>query len=220
MYLSECWPQQQHQRAHCRRRLVVGLWGAGWGGGEMVPDPSTLPSGAAGLVCAETLRQEGFSDRIVLCTLDRHLPYDRPKLSKVGGGANGAQAGPRPLALWAQSAPLSTLSPLGAPASGPLCSCQSYLWYPQRDAGLLNSIPQPLCERGPALPSLSLGSSVAKWNGGHLALSQDSYLLQSLDAQPEQLALRPKEFFRAYGIEVLTEAQVGGQDLETNLGKS
>ena len=31
---------------------------------------------------------------------------------------------------------------------------------------------------------------------------------QSLDAQPEQLALRPKEFFRAYGIEVLTEAQV------------
>ncbi|KAF6277590.1 apoptosis inducing factor mitochondria associated 3 [Rhinolophus ferrumequinum] len=71
-----------------------------------------LVKGAAGLVCAETLRQEGFSDRIVLCTLDRHLPYDRPKLSK------------------------------------------------------------------------------------------------SLDAQPEQLALRPKEFFRAYGIEVLTEAQV------------
>ncbi|XP_020016235.2 apoptosis-inducing factor 3 isoform X3 [Castor canadensis] len=69
-------------------------------------------AGAAGLVCAETLRQEGFSDRIVLCTLDRHLPYDRPKLSK------------------------------------------------------------------------------------------------SLDAQPEQLALRPKEFFRAYGIEVLMEAQV------------
>ncbi|KAB0397501.1 hypothetical protein E2I00_016177 [Balaenoptera physalus] len=60
----------------------------------------------------KTLRQEGFSDRIVLCTLDRHLPYDRPKLSK------------------------------------------------------------------------------------------------SLDAQPEQLALRPKEFFRAHGIEVLTEAQV------------
>lgn len=45
-----------------------------------------------------------------------------------------------------------------------------------------------------------------------LALSQDSYLPQSLDAQPEQLALRPKEFFRAYGIEVLTEAQVWGQD--------
>ncbi|XP_062942118.1 apoptosis-inducing factor 3 isoform X3 [Cynocephalus volans] len=75
-------------------------------------------AGAAGLVCAETLRQEGFSDRIVLCTLDRHLPYDRPKLSK------------------------------------------------------------------------------------------------SLDAQPEQLALRPKEFFRAYGIEVLTEAQVVTVDVK------
>ncbi|ELK15568.1 Apoptosis-inducing factor 3 [Pteropus alecto] len=90
-------------------------------------------AGAAGLVCAETLRQEGFSDRIVLCTLDRHLPYDRPKLSKV------------------------------------------------------------LC---------------CKWNNGRLALSEAGCLPQSLDAQPEQLALRPKEFFRAYGIEVLTEAQV------------
>uniref|UniRef100_A0A3Q2CUK4 AIF family member 3 n=1 Tax=Cyprinodon variegatus TaxID=28743 RepID=A0A3Q2CUK4_CYPVA len=36
----------------------------------------------AGLVCAETLRQEGFTDRIVMCTMDRHPPYDRPKLSK------------------------------------------------------------------------------------------------------------------------------------------
>ncbi|EAX02929.1 apoptosis-inducing factor like, isoform CRA_e [Homo sapiens] len=71
------------------------------------------------IVGAETLRQEGFSDRIVLCTLDRHLPYDRPKLSK------------------------------------------------------------------------------------------------SLDTQPEQLALRPKEFFRAYGIEVLTEAQVVTVDVRT-----
>uniref|UniRef100_A0A8C2Z320 AIF family member 3 n=1 Tax=Cyclopterus lumpus TaxID=8103 RepID=A0A8C2Z320_CYCLU len=38
--------------------------------------------GPAGLVCAETLRQEGFTDRIVMCTMDRHPPYDRPKLSK------------------------------------------------------------------------------------------------------------------------------------------
>ncbi|XP_036050879.1 apoptosis-inducing factor 3 isoform X1 [Onychomys torridus] len=76
-------------------------------------------AGAAGLVCAETLRQEGFSDRIVLCTLDRHLPYDRAKLSK------------------------------------------------------------------------------------------------SLDAQPEQLALRPKEFFRAYGLEMLTEAQVVTVDVRS-----
>lgn len=42
-----------------------------------------LSSGPAGLVCAETLRQEGFTDRIVMCTMDRHPPYDRPKLSKV-----------------------------------------------------------------------------------------------------------------------------------------
>ncbi|TWW60372.1 Apoptosis-inducing factor 3 [Takifugu flavidus] len=42
----------------------------------------TLCAGPAGLVCAETLRQEGFTDRIVMCTMDRHPPYDRPKLSK------------------------------------------------------------------------------------------------------------------------------------------
>uniref|UniRef100_A0AAY4BMS7 Rieske domain-containing protein n=1 Tax=Denticeps clupeoides TaxID=299321 RepID=A0AAY4BMS7_9TELE len=36
----------------------------------------------AGLVCAETLRQEGFTDRIVMCTMEKHFPYDRPKLSK------------------------------------------------------------------------------------------------------------------------------------------
>ncbi|XP_038619680.1 apoptosis-inducing factor 3 isoform X3 [Tachyglossus aculeatus] len=71
-----------------------------------------IGAGVAGLVCAETLRQEGFSDRIVMCTMDRHLPYDRPKLSK------------------------------------------------------------------------------------------------SLDSQAEQIALRPKEFFRTYNIEVLTETQV------------
>ncbi|XP_036614577.1 apoptosis-inducing factor 3 isoform X1 [Trichosurus vulpecula] len=75
-------------------------------------------AGAAGLVCAETLRQEGFSDRIVMCTMDRHLPYDRPKLSK------------------------------------------------------------------------------------------------SLDSQPEQIALRPKEFFLTYDIEVLTETQVVTVDVK------
>uniref|UniRef100_A0A669CV61 AIF family member 3 n=1 Tax=Oreochromis niloticus TaxID=8128 RepID=A0A669CV61_ORENI len=41
-----------------------------------------LLAGPAGLVCAETLRQEGFTDRIVMCTMDKHPPYDRPKLSK------------------------------------------------------------------------------------------------------------------------------------------
>ncbi|XP_078523163.1 apoptosis-inducing factor 3 isoform X1 [Lissotriton helveticus] len=41
-----------------------------------------IGAGPAGLMCAETLRQEGFSDRIVMCTTEKHLPYDRPKLSK------------------------------------------------------------------------------------------------------------------------------------------
>lgn len=74
--------------------LIVG---AGWcwgneergsleGGRDLGCGPRSCPTGAAGLLCAETLRQEGFSDRIVLCTLDRHLPYDRAKLSKVRMG--------------------------------------------------------------------------------------------------------------------------------------
>ncbi|XP_028851725.1 apoptosis-inducing factor 3 isoform X2 [Denticeps clupeoides] len=41
-----------------------------------------IGTGPAGLVCAETLRQEGFTDRIVMCTMEKHFPYDRPKLSK------------------------------------------------------------------------------------------------------------------------------------------
>ncbi|KAJ8263684.1 hypothetical protein COCON_G00161410 [Conger conger] len=41
-----------------------------------------IGAGPAGLVCAETLRQEGFTDRIVMCTMEKHPPYDRPKLSK------------------------------------------------------------------------------------------------------------------------------------------
>ena len=40
--------------------------------------------GPAAAVCAETLRQEGFRGPIVVATKDKHLPYDRPKLSKVG----------------------------------------------------------------------------------------------------------------------------------------
>ncbi|NWT06670.1 AIFM3 factor, partial [Mionectes macconnelli] len=80
-----------------------------------------IGAGAAGLVCAETLRQEGFSDRIVMCTMDRHLPYDRPKLSK------------------------------------------------------------------------------------------------SMDSQPEQIALRPKEFFCTYDIEVLTEMQVAAVDIKSKI---
>lgn len=39
--------------------------------------------GPATVECAETLRQEGFDGKIILCTMEEVLPYDRPKLSKV-----------------------------------------------------------------------------------------------------------------------------------------
>jgi len=39
--------------------------------------------GAAGGVCAETLRQNGYKGYITMATNEKHLPYDRPKLSKV-----------------------------------------------------------------------------------------------------------------------------------------
>ncbi|KAG8450770.1 hypothetical protein GDO86_003150 [Hymenochirus boettgeri] len=42
-----------------------------------------IGSGAAALVCAETLRQEGYTGRIVMVTREKHLPYDRTKLSKA-----------------------------------------------------------------------------------------------------------------------------------------
>ncbi|KAE8622563.1 hypothetical protein XENTR_v10005286 [Xenopus tropicalis] len=42
-----------------------------------------IGSGPAALVCAETLRQEGYKGRIVMVTREKHLPYDRTKLSKV-----------------------------------------------------------------------------------------------------------------------------------------
>jgi len=45
-----------------------------------------LWSGPAAAVCAETLRQEGFRGPIVVATKEKYLPYDRPKLSKVGVG--------------------------------------------------------------------------------------------------------------------------------------
>lgn len=42
-----------------------------------------IGSGAAGHGCVETLRQEGYTGRIIIVTKEKHLPYDRTKLSKA-----------------------------------------------------------------------------------------------------------------------------------------
>ncbi|NXN27498.1 AIFM3 factor, partial [Nycticryphes semicollaris] len=41
-----------------------------------------LGGGVAALLCAETLRQEGFTGRIIMVTKEKHVPYDKSKLSK------------------------------------------------------------------------------------------------------------------------------------------
>ncbi|XP_022219115.1 apoptosis-inducing factor 3 isoform X3 [Drosophila obscura] len=39
--------------------------------------------GPSGAVCAETLRQEGFTGRLILVSRENYLPYDRVKISKA-----------------------------------------------------------------------------------------------------------------------------------------
>ncbi|XP_039224161.1 apoptosis-inducing factor 3-like isoform X3 [Crotalus tigris] len=41
-----------------------------------------LGAGPAALTCAETLRQEGFTGRIIMATWENHLPYDKTKLTQ------------------------------------------------------------------------------------------------------------------------------------------
>ncbi|KAF4747861.1 Apoptosis-inducing factor 3, partial [Perkinsus olseni] len=38
--------------------------------------------GAAAATAAESLRQNGYTGRVIMMTRERHLPYDRPVLSK------------------------------------------------------------------------------------------------------------------------------------------
>ncbi|XP_063812173.1 apoptosis-inducing factor 3-like isoform X2 [Pseudophryne corroboree] len=54
--------------------------------GQSASNRSTVAiigGGPAALVCAETLRQEGYTGRIVMVTREKHIPYDRTKLSKA-----------------------------------------------------------------------------------------------------------------------------------------
>ena len=54
--------------------------------------------GVAGYTAAQTIREDGFTGRLVLITRENHLPYDRPNLSKEYLKGN-AEPGWLPLAF-------------------------------------------------------------------------------------------------------------------------
>lgn len=57
-------PMCQKESSDCRTFVIIG-------------------GGGAGQACADTLRQEGFTGRLVVLCKELDLPYDRPKLSKA-----------------------------------------------------------------------------------------------------------------------------------------
>ncbi len=63
-------------------------------------------AGHAGVNAAETLRREGFAGRIVLVSAERHLPYQRPPLSKklLGGELTPERIALKPEAFYKQAA--------------------------------------------------------------------------------------------------------------------
>ncbi|NXY50469.1 AIFM3 factor, partial [Ceuthmochares aereus] len=68
--------------AVCKHKQHLGL---GMISTRCLLNPDTvllLGGGVAALVCAETLRQEGFTGRIIMATKEKHVPYDKAKLSK------------------------------------------------------------------------------------------------------------------------------------------
>jgi len=61
-------------------------------------------AGLAGSRCAERLRADGFTGRIVVAGDERHAPYERPALSKelLSGGREAAGLTLRPATFWAE----------------------------------------------------------------------------------------------------------------------
>ena len=49
---------------------------------KSLPKVLIVGSGAAGLICLDTLREAGWSSNVTMITSDIYPPYDRPKLSK------------------------------------------------------------------------------------------------------------------------------------------